>query len=170
MMKLSGLSIDALSAGRDTRIAVNRDRGFRDGLHAALAGGCGGERLRHGVFMQRTYATRKPLMRRGRPSVALVLINATTHGRRFRDRLVALASHRPGDSRVRPFYLSHAKPCAEPRRWSMNVKSAAYAMVANIPSGGNLKGWARRSDVDNERRWARHRKFRSVNFAWLRGW
>jgi hypothetical protein len=81
--KLAGLSINALAPGRDARIAVNRGMGFRDVARPAVAGGCCGERvgLRHGIFMQRTYATRKPLMRQARPSVALVLISATVRER-----------------------------------------------------------------------------------------
>jgi hypothetical protein len=71
-VKLPDLSVNALASGRDAGVAVNRDSGFRDDARPALAGGRGGERveLRHGVFMQRTYATRKPLIRKGPASVA----------------------------------------------------------------------------------------------------
>jgi hypothetical protein len=71
--KLPGLNVNGLVAGGDAGIAVNCCTGFRDGARPAVAAGCSGERAgpRHGVFsMQRTYATRKPLMCQGRPRVA----------------------------------------------------------------------------------------------------
>ena len=70
--KLPGLRVNALAAGRDAGITVNRHIGFRDGARPPLGGGRCGERmgLRHGSFMQRTYAARNPLMRHARPSVA----------------------------------------------------------------------------------------------------
>jgi hypothetical protein len=70
--ELPGLSVNALASGRDAGVAVNRDSRFRDAARPALGDRRGGERmgLRHGGFMQRTYATRKPLMRQARSSVA----------------------------------------------------------------------------------------------------
>jgi hypothetical protein len=72
--KLAGLSLNPLAPGRDARIAVN-SMGFRDGARPAVAGWRDGERvgLRHGIFMQRTYATRKPSMCQDRARVVLVL-------------------------------------------------------------------------------------------------
>jgi hypothetical protein len=50
--ELPGLSVNALAAGRDAGIAINRHMGFREGARPALAGGCCGKRVepRHGVF------------------------------------------------------------------------------------------------------------------------
>jgi hypothetical protein len=95
----------ALAAGRDAGIAVNRDGGFQDGARPALTGRRGGERmgLRHRDFMQWTYATRKPLMYRGRPTVALVLTSATERPATLRDGVRFLRlSCRVADGRVPP--------------------------------------------------------------------
>jgi hypothetical protein len=94
----------------------------------------------HGVFMQRTYATRKPLMRRGRPSVALVLIFANVR------------ALRPEQTQLFQIRIGCANLCkkgvAKIRNW-IYICYAVYAELESRASGSNsgrVHGVAKRPD------------------------